>query len=99
MPGPEFDLVLMFWLRVACLVLWAVVAAITAPVAVRVIRGRYTDEDEHQSFKFFTALLFIGSLGRWLIFPDNQGLFLGLYLLTATLAIYALVLIRQYWRH
>lgn len=86
----------MFYLRVVCLILWIAAALALVPSSLRYIRGReFTDLDEYRTAFFFTALLFIGSLGRWLLMPDNETLFSGLYAMTAALAVYVLMLTRQ----
>lgn len=87
----------MFYLRVVCLALWLIVLAIKAPAFLRYVRGRsFTVIDEYRTGFFFTALVFVGSLGRWIFAPDNQSLFFGMYALTAALAVYVLLLNRQH---
>lgn len=86
----------LYTLRVVCLVLWVVVAIALAPSFIRSVRGKsFTDRDEYATGFFFTALLFIGSIGRWLLMPDNEDAFAGIYALTAALAAYVLMLTRQ----
>jgi hypothetical protein len=87
--------VILFYMRVACLVLWCGAAVVLAPSFLRYVRGTFSATDEYRAAFFFTALLFIGSLGRWLIAPNDTQLFTGLYALTGALAVYVLILVRQ----
>lgn len=86
---------LIFWMRVGCFVLWIVAAAALAPAAIRFIRGHFDRCDEYRTALFFTALLFIGSLGRWILRPEDEGLFVALYSLTGALAVYVMILAVQ----
>lgn len=86
---------LLFWLRVGCLVLWAGAAVALAPGALRYVRGRFTGCDDYRTALFFTALLFIGGLGRWLLMPEDHQIFLSLTAMTAVLAVYVLILAIQ----
>jgi hypothetical protein len=87
----------LYYLRVLCLVLWLVAAVILVPGLMRYVRGPARPCDEYQTAFFFTALLFIGSLGRWLVIPYDTQVFVALYALTAALAAYVLILARQGW--
>jgi hypothetical protein len=89
------DRVTLFWLRVASLILWTVAAIVLAPSAYRYIRGEFRAVDEYRSAFFFTALLFVGSLSRWLIMPEDQQLFISLMVLTAVLGAYVILLASQ----
>ena len=81
-----------FYLRIACLCLWAAAAIALAPSAWRIVVGRATTVDEYRTACFFAALLFIGQIGRWLLVPGDTHIFTGLYALTAALAVYVLIL-------
>lgn len=83
---------LLFWLRVVCLVLWAAAALILAPSTCRYLKGGFEACDEYRTAFFFTALLFIGSLGRWLVAPEDQQIFTALSALTGALAVYVILL-------
>jgi hypothetical protein len=88
-------LMLLYWLRVGCLLLWAAAALVLAPGALRYVRGRFDGCDAYRTAFFFTALLFIGSLSRWILAPDDEEIFVALYAMTAALAVYVMILAVQ----
>lgn len=84
-----------FYLRAICLALWTVCAIVLVPGTGRFVRGTYHAGDQWRTVSFFTALLFIGSLSRWLFWPTDTQVFIALYALTAALAVYVLTLAVQ----
>jgi hypothetical protein len=82
-------------LRVVCLILWVVVAAASAPSFGRVARGFCSNADEYRTAYFFFALLSIIGIGRWFLAPYNDQIFAAIYVLTAGLAVYVLILTRR----
>lgn len=86
---------LLFYLRVGCLLLWTATAIVLLPGALRYVRGRFDGCDAYRTAFFFTALLFIGSLGRWLLFPNDDEIFVALYAMTGGLAVYVMLLAYQ----
>lgn len=87
----------LFYMRIGCFVLWLTVAVILFPALLRYLRGPARPCDEYRTAFFFTALLFVCSLGRWLFIPFNGQVFVALYALTGALAVYVLILTRQAW--
>jgi hypothetical protein len=85
----------LFYLRTICLVLWSAAVIALIPGTWRFVRGVYNAGDQWRTVSFFTALLFIGGLSRWLFIPDSDGLFVALYALTAALAVFVLTLAVQ----
>jgi hypothetical protein len=86
---------ILFYMRIACLVLWAGAALVLSPSFARYVRGTHTATDEYRAAFFCTALLFVGGNGRWLLAPDDTNVFLGLYAFTAALAVYVIILAVQ----
>lgn len=85
----------LYYMRVGCFILWLAAAAVLAPGLLRYVRGSARACDEYQTAFFFTALLFLGSLGRWLIIPYDTQVFVALYALTGALAVYVVILACQ----
>lgn len=82
-------------LRWICLILWAAAAISLAPGAFRYARGRYEARDEFRTALFFTALVMIGGMIRWLFAADSLPSLAGVHALTAALAAYVLVIVHQ----
>lgn len=85
----------LFYLRLIGLGLWACAAVVLLPSVLRYARGAYTEADECRTAFFFTSLLFVGNLGRWVLAPDDTSVLVALNALTAALAVYVLILVRQ----
>lgn len=87
---------LMFYLRVATFLIWAAVAVVKLPPVLRYLRGReFTKVDEYRAVLFFVALVFIGSISRWLFAPNDESLFLAVTALSCGLGCFVLILSRQ----
>lgn len=85
----------LFYLRLLGIVLWAAVALALLPSAWRYLTGPASQADEWRVGVLFTALVFVGSLGRWIFLPDAPYLFEGLSALSCALAAFFLILSAQ----
>ena len=81
-----------FYLRVAACLFWGAAALVLLPSAYRYFRPRGDVVLEYRTALFFTALLLFGTVARWLVAPDEQGVFLALTAITGALGVYVLIL-------
>jgi hypothetical protein len=80
--------------RLACLILWFVPAVMLPGSVWRSLVGKPQDHDHFKAAFFFMALLIIGFVGRWYIAPADEEIWTALYVLSATLAGYVILLVR-----
>lgn len=83
-------------LRLVSIAAWALVAGCLGGSAYRAIRGRTFAYDNFRAGFFFVALLMIGFNLRWLLAPDDQGVWLALYALSALVAFFVLKVVRAH---
>lgn len=79
-------------LRVACLVIWAGVAATLIPSVRRYFFGPVLASDSCRVGYFFVALLVIGSMARWLFIGNDVAVALAMHCMTAALGVFVFIL-------
>jgi hypothetical protein len=84
--------VTLFYMRIACIVLWVLSAIALLPSVWRFLRYKPTVAGEWKAACFFAALLGIGNSWRWFVSPDDQSTLLALTCMTGALATYVLIL-------
>ena len=82
---------LLWWLNT---IVWAIVAAIMAPAAIRAATPTCRGDDPWRLMAFGCALMMGGFSLRWIVAADNIVLWKLLYVLSAGLAVYIIVIAR-----
>jgi hypothetical protein len=86
------------WARALSLVLWMLVAALSAPSAWRSLGHGTSSNDGWRGLVFFVALVMILFIGRWFIARSNEDAYLPLQVFSALCALYAIRVVRSYGR-
>jgi hypothetical protein len=86
-------------LRILNIAIWTGLLAYMLPAARSAVTGRDTRRGDPMRLGVASVCLVIilGNI-RWLIAPDSQPLFLALYVLTAIVGVYKIILARTYGR-
>ena len=82
---------LLWWLNT---IVWSVVAVVMLPAAVRAATPTCRGDDPWRLMAFVSSLMMGGFSLRWIVAPDNIALWKLLYILSAGLAVYIIVIAR-----